>query len=417
LKFAVCCAWVCAFVATGLARADEGEPASAQQVLARRYELAGFPIIGGNSDTGVQFGGAATLTRFYDLAFPYLWNLDLLLSASVKDDQNGLRLVQQSHVLRLDAPDLLSGRLRLDTRVSYQRTINAGYYGIGNAAPAEANPPFQFYQYKQEETRLRAIARVHTAKRVDIAFGASFRYETPDAYPGTKLASDLAPGHTGAEPLALGGDAALLSGVAAGVMVDTRDSEFVTRSGIFYQLGMGATVGTADRIAYGNVSAVLAHFAPLSGSLVLASRFVAALQFGRVPFYDLQQGGTFEPQNLLGGESGVRGVPLGRYAGLIKVISNLELRATPFPRFVLLEQRLRIGTTAFFDAGRVWSDYAVISPADGNSLGLKYGIGGGVFLQWGEAAIFRLEVAYSPDAVSENPKLPVGIYVSDGLMF
>ena len=71
----------------------------------------------------------------------------------------------------------------------------------------------------------------------------------------------------------------------------------------------------------------------------------------------------------------------------------------------------------FFDAGRVWSDYHAISPADGTSLGLKYGVGGGVFLQWGEAAIFRVEVAYSPDAESENPGFPLGIYVSDGLMF
>ena len=54
---------------------------------------------------------------------------------------------------------------------------------------------------------------------------------------------------------------------------------------------------------------------------------------------------------------------------------------------------------------------------DGDTLNLKYGVGGGVFLQWGEAAIFRIEAAFSPDAESENQNLPVGIYVSDGLMF
>jgi hypothetical protein len=99
------------------------------------------------------------------------------------------------------------------------------------------------------------------------------------------------------------------------------------------------------------------------------------------------------------------------------MITNLEVRGTPFPRFTILGQRFRIGTTVFFDAGRVWSDYAVISPADGNTLGLKYGVGGGLFIQWGEAAIFRFEAAYSPDATSENPLVPIGIYVSDGLMF
>src|SRR5258708_3577487 len=113
-----------AALAPSLLRADEGEAVSAQTAALRRYELAGFPILGGNSDIGFQFGGAATLTRFYDQAQPYLWNVDLLLSGSVKDDQSGFRLVQQSHVLRLDAPELFHGRMRLDARAMFQRTIN-----------------------------------------------------------------------------------------------------------------------------------------------------------------------------------------------------------------------------------------------------------------------------------------------------
>jgi hypothetical protein len=65
----------------------------------------------------------------------------------------------------------------------------------------------------------------------------------------------------------------------------------------------------------------------------------------------------------------------------------------------------------------VWNGYSVDPSHDGNTLGLKYGVGLGAFLQWGEAAIFRLEAAYSPDAESENPGFPFGIYVSDGTMF
>jgi hypothetical protein len=418
------------------ARADESPPASAtapaakavdatgldaKALDARRYELAGFPIVGGNSDIGVQFGGAATLTRFYDGVFPYLWNVDLLLSASVKDDSGGIRLIQQSHVLRLDAPDLWSGRLRLDTRASFQRTINEGYYGIGNASsalPAEGSASVgRRYEWLEEETRVRTIARVHTASPLDLAFGANLRFEAPEAYGSSKLGEDLAKNGPSGTPAVYGGQPALLAGLAAGVMVDTRDSEFITRRGIFYQMGVGGTIGSNESLAYGNVSAVLAHFAPLPGPFLFASRFVASFEFGRVPFYDLAQGGTFEPQDLFGGESGIRGVPNGRYAGLVKIVANTEIRATPFPRFDLFGQHLRVGTTAFFDAGRVWSQYAFISPADGTGLGLKYGVGGGLFLQWGQAAIFRIEAAYSPDAESENPRLPLGIYVSDGLMF
>jgi hypothetical protein len=396
-------------------------PATAPAVVKpRRYELAGFPIIGGNSDIGVQFGAAGTLTRFYDQAFPYEWNLDLLLSASIKDDAGHIALAQQSHVLRLDAPDLLGGRFRMDTRGSYQRTINAGYYGVGDAAVAVKNDDPHHYWYTQEEGRLRGIGRVHTAwAGLDLAFGVNLRIESPSTYGAsakggpTKLVDDS----TGPSPAVVGTEPAFLAGATAGVMYDTRESEFVTRTGVFYQLGVGATVGTAERVAYGEASAVLAHYAPVGGPFVFASRFVFSFQFGRVPFYDLAQGGVFEPQYLFGGEDGVRGVPQGRYIGRVKALANLEIRSTPFPHFTLLRQRLRIGTTTFLDAGRVWTDYKVISASDGNALNLKYGVGGGVFLQWGEAAIFRVEVAYSPDAVAENPSLPLGIYVSDGLMF
>ncbi len=402
------------------ALADEGETKDGA-TKDRRFELAGFPVIAGSTDIGVQLGGVATLTRFKDRLFPYDWNLDMLLTASVKEDRNGVRFVQQAYVLRLDSPGLLDGRLRVDTRGSFQQTINAGYYGLGNASVADqtAGPGNlgQRYQYQQDEARVRAIARLHTGTAFDVAFGANLRYEAPTVYSYSKLAQDLAARNPDGSQVAYGGVGLGLAGLAVGVMYDTRDSEFVTRRGIFYQAGVGPTFGTDQGIAFGEASVVLAHFAPLPGPFVFASRFVASFQFGRVPFYDLAQGGIFEPQNLLGSENGVRGVPFGRYAGHVKVMTNVEVRATPFPRFQLLGQRLRIGTTTFFDAGRVWNEYSVISAADGNTLGLKYGVGGGLFLQWGEAAIFRIEAAFSPDAESENPNLPVGIYVSDGLMF
>ena len=48
------------------------------------------------------------------------------------------------------------------------------------------------------------------------------------------------------------------------------------------------------------------------------------------------------------------GRPEGRYAGAAKVVGNIEIRI-PFPRFTLFKQRFRLGTTTFFDAGRVWA--------------------------------------------------------------
>jgi hypothetical protein len=155
----------------------------------------------------------------------------------------------------------------------------------------------------------------------------------------------------------------------------------------------------------------------LSRAFTFASRFVGSFMFGDVPFYDLQQGGVFEPQYMIGGVNGVRGVPQGRYAGHVKVVSNTEVRITPLNPFTLFSQPLLFGSTLFVDAGRTFADYRPDPAVDGHTLAPKFGVGGGLFVFWGSSALFRIEVAYSPDAVSQNPNLPVGIYVADGLMF
>jgi hypothetical protein len=117
-----------------------------------------------------------------------------------------------------------------------------------------------------------------------------------------------------------------------------------------------------------------------------------------------------------GGANGIRGVPWGRYSAPIKMIVNGELRVMHW-RFKLLGQNFRAGNDLFVDAGRVFDDYRLNAPRDGRGLGLKWGLGGGIYLQWGQAAVFRVELAYSPDAVEANPRFPLGLYIADGVMF
>lgn len=416
---ALCSSLVCAQSSPGPPLVELTPPTA--RLDPQRYELAGFPIVAGNTDIGVQFGIALTLTRFDGDIAPYLWNADLLLSASLKDAQGGLSFVQQSHVLRLDLPHLLDGRLRLDTRASFERTVNEGYFARGDNA-SRASPPTsasdrRFYQYLFEETRMRSIGRVHTGTPWDVAFAMAIRYVMPRVYANSRLAQDVnASGRAGGLAV-IGTRATGLFKLGVGAMYDTRDSEFVTRSGLFYQWGVSWSLGTSsESIGYGELAAVLAHYVPLTNVFTVAARVVTSFMVGRAPFYDLAQGGVFEPQRLFGGETGIRGVPFGRYAGDVKALANLELRGLGW-HFELIGQRLRVGTTTFVDVGRLWSAYHYDPARDGVALGLKYGVGGGLFMQWVEAAIFRIEAAYSPDAKSENPTLPIGIYNSDGLMF
>jgi hypothetical protein len=398
----------CLLLSSVVAASLVARQARAEELDPERTELAGVPVVAGNSDIGLQVGIVGSATRFHGDARPFWWKLDAVASSSGKIDDAGFRLVQHSYLVRLETPALLGGRLRADVRASARRTINSGYYGLGNAAPA---PPrdadHRLYEYVHQEGRLHAIGRVRTGTPVDAAFAVNLRYVDPELYLGSKVSQDAA--------VLRGTDRAALGSLAGGIMIDTRDEEFVTTRGLFYQLGVSGTAGTAA-VGSGEASASLAHYIQLAGPLIFAQRVIASLQFGHPPFYDMQEGGVFDQRWLFGGDNGVRGVPRGRYTGKIKALANHELRLL-LPRFRLLGQRLRPGITALFDAGRLWADYAADPARDGTKLGLKYGIGGGVFGQWGEAAIVRADVAYSPDAVSENRSFPVGLYVTTGLMF
>ncbi len=379
-----------------------------------RYEPAGFPLLAGNSDIGFEFGVVGTLSHFQDSIVPYHWNLDAVLALAVKDGPHGPEITQQSYQANVDIPQRPGGRVRYNPQIMYTRTINQLYFGLGNASPSArpAGETLRHFEFDDRQLRVRELTRVLLSGPFDLMFATIYRYESPHVYQGSKLQSDDASGAArGVHPLSL-----LCQ--SAGLVYDSRDSEVFPHSGGFHQVGLRGTFGVpvAHGVGYGGFGAAFAQFIPVGGPFVLALRVVTDLQLGHVPFYDLYTGGTFLTDEMIGGSSAVRGVPVGRYSGLIKVFGNAELRAM-LVRFHLLGRQFLLGNNLLFDTGRLWSDYTFRAGGDGHGLGLKWGVGAGQYLQWGQAAVFRVEVAYSPDARSENPSLPLGIYVEDGVMF
>ena len=248
-------------------------------------------------------------------------------------------------------------------------------------------------------------------------FAAQYLYVDPGIYAGSVLEADSAARNANGSPRIYGTTALSLPSLAAGPIFDSRDDEIFPRKGMLHEAGVRVVDGvpTSAGVRYVEAGAILRGYVPI-GPAVLAGRFVANFQFGNVPFYDLFQAGPFDQKEMPGGSAGVRGVPVGRYSGPIKMVGNVELRAMLID-FTLLRQKFKLGGDVFFDTGRVWSDTSFRSPLDGTGVGLKYGVGAGAYLLWGQAALIRIEAAYSPDAVSENPQLPIGLYVEDGTMF
>jgi hypothetical protein len=385
-----------------------------------RYEPAGFPLIGGNSDIGFEFGAAATLTRFEGGSKPYAWNMDLVVDTSVKGGSgSGLQFAQQNYAWNWDIPDLAGGMLRLNPLIYYQRTVDQGYFGLGNASQATAHTNQKYYQYLDSEFRARQLARIALGRHYDLVAIGTFRAEAPQAYANSKLTLDAAMAPSmGAQPVR-GLQEMGIGMLGGGIIYDSRDNEVFVHSGAFHQIGVKAVQGLPydASVQYGAFGSNFSWFVPLfHRNVILAMRLVVDLEFGNVPFYDLFTGGPFQTYDMLGGPSGIRGVPSGRYLGRIKALGNVELRSLPIG-FHLLKQSFRIGGDVFFDTGRTWIDYTFDSPLDGKGVGLKFGTGAGLYALWGQAAIFRIEVAYSPDQVAENPGFPVGIYVEDGTMF
>jgi hypothetical protein len=388
-----------------------------------RYEPAGFPIVGGTSDIGVMAGGVFTLTRFDGGVRPYRWNMDFVAAASAKGGSEGTEIVQQSYLWQWDVPGLMDGVLRLNPAVSYERTINQGYYGIGNATPvfssnAPAGDLTRYNQFLAQEARVRELTRVKIGGPYSLMVATTYRYVRPEAYANSRLSQEAAENAAaGAAPIrGLGPMSHAQLGV--GVVYDTRDNEFFPHRGMYHQVGVKVSQGMPfdEDVRYFEAGAILAGFAPIDEQTVVAGRLVADAQAGNVPFYDLSRGGPFMTYELIGGPQGVRGVPVGRYAGLVKVVANAEVRRM-FGGFRAAGQSMHVGGDVFVDTGRTFADWSFRAASDGPGPGLKYGAGAGVFLQWGQAAIFRVDVAYSPDAVAENSSLPLGIYVQDGMMF
>ncbi|MEI8259724.1 MAG: hypothetical protein WCJ30_29000, partial [Deltaproteobacteria bacterium] len=279
----------------------------------RRYEPAGFPIIGGNTDIGFLIGGAVTLTRFQSGWRPYYWNMDLVVAASFKNGPAGIEVAQQAYRWQLDQIGVLGGRLRLNPAIFFLRTVNQGYFSLGNASSGNApvGSDGRYFQITLNEFWAYLSVRTLIRRPFSFTMALVYRYVHPLAYENSALAIDMAAHEPDGSRRIYGAEPLHLATMSVGAQYDTRDSEIITHRGLGW--GVWATFNrgfpfSAD-VAYASVGFSLAQYVTLWGPIVLAARVVGDFQFGNVPFYDLFRGATPYMIDMPGGEHAIRGVP------------------------------------------------------------------------------------------------------------
>ncbi|MBP9111184.1 MAG: BamA/TamA family outer membrane protein [Polyangiaceae bacterium] len=413
-----------------LAASEEGPK---DELPERKTEWAALPIISGSADTGFSVGASAIITGAGGDAKPYRWQIELIAAPAFKGGPRGFEVTEHHYGAAIDVPQLFGTRLRYSLKLYYTLTRNEVYFGLGNDAIPDPHSVTQDVlgksQYVSEEIRARNLLRFPLLSRSDGAnqanetwtglLGLQLRGASFTPYPGSKLESDIAQSGPDGRPYTYPRTAGLnfVLTPSLGVAYDTRDNEVFAQTGLFWEASARfAFVAPEVAASHAGANVTVRQYLKLADHTVLASRLVVDSIFGKAPFYDLADYGSFSPVEAIGGAAGVRGIPVGLYMGRLKAFGNIEFRTMPILT-KLFGSPLRLGADVFFDAGRSWMNYTFDDVRDGKGLGIRWGVGGGILVQYGSAALFRLEAAYAPQARIANPGFPLAIYLTDDLAF
>ncbi len=263
---------------------------------------------------------------------------------------------------RFRAPGLAPG-WRFDAFLVAMEEKRFGYYGIGNETTFDrdlADRETNFYRVQ----RRRFIAQAEVTRSLVGPLGASLglraQYNDFEALDGVSLFLIDFGGGTVWERDA----SARLS-----LIVDTRDTEYNTRKGIFLEAG-GKVASGGD--GYTWLYSILKGFvSPIEGT-VIGARVAGGTTGGTPPLSQRYEFNTWErDRNSYGGRFTNRGFPEGRFAGESVIMGNLEIRHD----LLSLGDLGGITLFGFGDAGRVFEDEAFTLDD------LKWGAGGGFDLR------------------------------------
>lgn len=363
---------------------SQDDQGTQEQYLPVGVDYSLLPLIGYSTDWGLYGGALLQRINYGEGVKPFLSNMQADFTISTRGN-----LITE---FTYERTQTFGTPWRTYLEFVGQRFLQSHYFGIGNRT-SFSNDLFDddYYFFEMRELFLdvrgrREIARFGSIGFADIQFSYNLSYVDGIGRSEETLFEQEMP---------FGFGRSWTSKPGLGLIVDSRDSEFIPKRGIryefLYQLGSEVFGGDYN---YSDLLFDFRHFVELVPNLVLAHNLRVESIFGEAPFWDLK---------MLGGETGLRGYYLERFRGDHSLLNMVELRTWLFS---VWNENIRVGGQLFWDSGRVFSDMDSDAIFDNwqHAVG-----GGGVVSLFNPDLILRADLGYSDETI--------GIYFGAGYIF
>ena len=353
------------------------EDSQKQRASQRHWDLVGLPLLSFTSDRGTGYGAYAAAFLRGDISPEQKAPYHLSLGGQFYQTTGGYAF----HKLLFDIPNVAKSGIRLDLDSGYESWDSAWYFGLGNRLPRlrAEDVSDAYYTFKAESIWVVPNVRIPVNQTIWLFGGLVLRKTDIDVYSDTKLAADNPKG-------VLGGN---LSQLQLGVMLDTRNREPDTQSGVFSEISFrfAHRVSGSDYSMWGfNTTHRQWHPLTQNKSLVLALRLGLDIQGGALPFFHQHiLGGSQRVE--VGGNVVLRGFPNGRFRGNITAYNNTELR-WQFFSWTRERSTYAFLLVPFADLGRVW-----LQGEDDKLSHIHGSVGSGLRFVYNSVFVVRFDVA------------------------
>ncbi|MEX0944935.1 MAG: hypothetical protein WDZ38_04615 [Balneolaceae bacterium] len=341
-----------------------------------------FPLGGYSSDWGFYGGGYLQRIDYGLDVRPFVNNFKVDFVVSTKG-----YIVSQAEYERTQ-----TFGLNFRSRIEFigQRISEGHYFGIGNNTEFD-DEQFEhgYYYYENREFFLKYIGRKRIAEygthgKVDL-YGTTSIWQVNSMSNGSETLFD--------SERPTGTSKSRVGKVGAGLMIDSRDSEFTPSSGIQYDIGFNIAPALFD-FSYSEAIIDLRHYINPFSTVIFAHRFKYEEIFGDAPFWALP---------VIGNEMGLRGFHLNRFRGGRTILQMAEIRSWLFS---VWNDEIRVGAQLFWDSGRVFSNHD--SNAFFDQWKHTFGIGTAINL-FSPDFILRTDIGFSNESIR--------IYFGSGFVF